>query len=305
MKLPGNSSKIQALWCSWIWERAKHEWFYLCSSYIGLARGELGEQRLLRITALTSLINELFDFLHRHLCASVLQRKIFTLPFHRDVQLTEEDVKMMISSMEFCSRSGGVLLVAPEHRLSLQLKWHELRLQGEHALCELLDQFFALPSRDCLDESDEVLRHKYQLIYAVASPIPLPEGHERVDGGNDVVPGFAQLPEAARPFDTRKLGDGTRRLAKPFTWFAWCQGRSSRRSCYKCEFESWRSWWKILHTISPGWGNIEMTWLSSCSWQVLRQMRPFYLNAFPKKRIALLWCWPCEDSWHVRSWSIA
>ena len=33
-----------------------------------------------------------------------------------------------------------------------------------------------------------------------------------VDGGNDVVPGFAQLPEAARPFDTRKLGDGTRRL---------------------------------------------------------------------------------------------
>lgn len=48
-------------------------------------KGELGEQRLLRITALTSLINELFDFLHRHLCASVLQRKIFTLPFHRDV----------------------------------------------------------------------------------------------------------------------------------------------------------------------------------------------------------------------------
>lgn len=142
-------------------------------------KGELGEQRLLRITALTSLINELFDFLHRHLCASVLQRKIFTLPFHRDVQLTEEDVKVMISSMEFCSRSGGVLLVAPEHRLSLQLKWHELRLQGKHALCELLDQFFALPSRDCLDESDEVLRHKYQLIYAVGSPIPLPEGHER------------------------------------------------------------------------------------------------------------------------------
>lgn len=63
--------------------------------------------------------------------------------------------------------------------MSLQLKWHELRLQGEHALCELLDQFFALPSRDCLDESDEVLRHKYQLIYAVGSPIPLPEGHER------------------------------------------------------------------------------------------------------------------------------
>eukprot|EP00438_Fugacium_kawagutii_P034194 Skav233192 [mRNA] locus=scaffold24:332899:334305:- [translate_table: standard] len=138
-----------------------------------------GDQRLLRITALTALINELFDFLHRHLCASVLRRKIFLLPFHRDVQLTEQDVKVMISSMEFCSQSGGVLLVAPEHRLSLQLKWHELRLQGEQALCDLLAEFFAFPSRDCLDESDEVLRHKYQLIYAVGSPMPLPEGFER------------------------------------------------------------------------------------------------------------------------------
>ena len=138
-----------------------------------------GDQQLLRITALTALINELFDFLHRHLCASILRRKIFLLPFHRDVQLKEEDVKVMISSMEFCRRSGGVLLVAPEHRLSLQLKWHELRLQGQKTLCDLLQQFFALPSRDCLDESDEVLRHKYQLIYAVGSPIPLPEGPER------------------------------------------------------------------------------------------------------------------------------
>lgn len=137
------------------------------------------DQRLLRITALTSLIHELFDFLHSHLCASVLRRKIFSLPFHRDVHLTEEDVKVMISSMKFCSQSGGVLLVAPEHRLSLQLKWHELNLAGETTLCDLLDQFFALPSRDCLDESDEVLRHKYQLIYAVGSPIPLPEGPDR------------------------------------------------------------------------------------------------------------------------------
>ena len=33
-----------------------------------------------------------------------------------------------------------------------------------------------------------------------------------VDGGNNVATGFAQLPEAARPFDTWKLGDRTRRL---------------------------------------------------------------------------------------------
>ena len=142
-------------------------------------RNSAGEQKLLRITALTALMHELFDFMHRHLCATVLLRRIFVMPFHRDVQLQVQDIQVMISSLDFCRQSGGVLLVAPEHRLSLQLKWHELRLQGETEKCKLLSQLADMPVRDLLDESDEVLRHKYQLIYAVGSPMPLPQGPER------------------------------------------------------------------------------------------------------------------------------
>ena len=142
-------------------------------------RAGVDAQRLLRISALTALLHELFDFMHRHLCASVLLRKIFLMPFHRDVKLRPEDIKVMISSMNFCRQSGGVLLVAPEHRLSLLLKGHELRQQGEQEMCRLLSLLADVPVRDLLDESDEVLRHRYQLIYAVGSPMPLPQGLER------------------------------------------------------------------------------------------------------------------------------
>lgn len=78
-----------------------------------------------------------------------MHRTIFLLLFHRDVQLTDLDVQAMISPIEFCSRSGGVLLVALEYRFSLQLKWHELG-QGEKASCNFLHQLFAMSSRDCL-----------------------------------------------------------------------------------------------------------------------------------------------------------
>lgn len=85
-------------------------------------------------------------------------------------------------------QSGGVLLVAPEHRLSLHLKYHELRLQFNKqqrqdtedekeekvegstklarareaalAVCSALEGVAALPYLDILDESDELLHHR-------------------------------------------------------------------------------------------------------------------------------------------------
>lgn len=56
-----------------------------------------------------------------------------------------------------------MLLVAPEHRLSLRLKWHELWSRGgdaNRALCAALDTVFDVPSVDLMDESDELLHHR-------------------------------------------------------------------------------------------------------------------------------------------------
>lgn len=56
-----------------------------------------------------------------------------------------------------------MLLVAPEHRLSLANKWHEVRnskAQDREAVCSALDQLASLPYLDLLDESDELLHHR-------------------------------------------------------------------------------------------------------------------------------------------------
>jgi hypothetical protein len=58
---------------------------------------------------------------------------------------------------------GGLLLVAPEQRLSLQLKSRELALQGSEAGAAVVEQLTALarlPYLDVMDESDELLHHR-------------------------------------------------------------------------------------------------------------------------------------------------
>jgi hypothetical protein len=61
---------------------------------------------------------------------------------------------------------GGVLLVAPEHRNSLHLKYLELALAGgaEDTAADLASSLLQLqisfPYYDILDESDEVLHHQ-------------------------------------------------------------------------------------------------------------------------------------------------
>ena len=58
---------------------------------------------------------------------------------------------------------GGLLLVVPEHRLSLHLKQQELWLKGDaasRAVCAELEALAAMPYLDLLDESDELLHHR-------------------------------------------------------------------------------------------------------------------------------------------------
>ena len=64
------------------------------------------------------------------------------------------------------------MCIAPEHRLSMELKEHELGSIPDdkiQRMCCLLKRIEELRYYDIIDESDEVLRHKYQLIYAVGS----------------------------------------------------------------------------------------------------------------------------------------
>jgi len=87
----------------------------------------------------------------------------------------------MKGAIDDCRMCGGALVVAPEHRLSLELKVKELHRRGEHDIATHIE--IDILERDIwydiIDECDEVLRHRYQLIYAMGVSIALPGGANR------------------------------------------------------------------------------------------------------------------------------
>eukprot|EP01035_Chromulina_nebulosa_P021325 gene21325-27629_t len=134
---------------------------------------------LVRLHFLSPLLGEVYEYLHRHLTASVFLRKLFLVPFRRDVNLSEDDARRLYATLRRCMDSCGAICVAPEHRLSLELKFYELLAANKHTLCALLEKNQELPYVDIIDESDVILGHKLQLIYAVGSCMPLPDGNDR------------------------------------------------------------------------------------------------------------------------------
>jgi len=74
-------------------------------------------------------------------------------------------------------------MVAPEHRNSLALKAQEWHFRhSDKAMLGLLDDMMTggqVPFFDILDESDLILSHQYQLVYAVGSPCTLADGQRR------------------------------------------------------------------------------------------------------------------------------
>lgn len=71
-------------------------------------------------------------------------------------------------------------MVAPEHRQSLHLKWHELNQEVENEeICDDLHKIANMEYIDMLDESDDILRHKRVLVYACGQHCILPAGHIR------------------------------------------------------------------------------------------------------------------------------
>jgi hypothetical protein len=66
----------------------------------------LGSKGVLRLHFLPTLLHEAYDFLHYHLCAGALGRKLFMLPFHRDVELT---VRIIRACFDPCFHCQGKL----------------------------------------------------------------------------------------------------------------------------------------------------------------------------------------------------
>jgi hypothetical protein len=162
-----------------------------------------GEQ-LVRVIVLKPLSTQMFQLLKQRLCGLV-NRRLFYLPFSRDIQpLNAPQIEQIVALLKECTRVGGILLCQPEHILSFQL-------MGLHTFCAMqagaadatrmlmeAQEWLDGATRDILDESDEILSVKYQLIYTVGTPRPLEGQPWRWDVIQEV---FSLLAEVAKAVD--------------------------------------------------------------------------------------------------------
>ena len=175
---------------------------------------------LVRVVTLKSLSNQMFELLVSRL-AGLANRPIFYAPISRSLRMNTSLVRTIRGLFERCVTEGGVLVVQPEHMLSLKLMNvnnllhphkngdepsmpdnpdvshdsvsvvsdpHDVIRESddilstsdqgsdEHSIINelgALQDWVAKLSRDVLDESDEILHVKYQLIYATGEKIPV------------------------------------------------------------------------------------------------------------------------------------
>ncbi|KAH9988207.1 hypothetical protein BJV77DRAFT_964507 [Russula vinacea] len=114
-------------------------------------------------------------------------RPIFYIPFSRSLRMSISLIRSIGDLYRRCVAEGGVLVVQPEHILSQKLMHVDFFLTSNrsrekrsiaHELGTLQD-WAAKVSRDVLDESDEILHVRYQLVYTAGEQMPVDDHPNR------------------------------------------------------------------------------------------------------------------------------
>ncbi|KAI6118443.1 hypothetical protein F5141DRAFT_999967 [Pisolithus sp. B1] len=132
-------------------------------------------RQLVRVVVPKALAAQMFYTLV-HRLSGLANRRVFYLPFSRSLQLGRSGARVIQEILEQCVRDRGILVVQPEHILSFKLLSVEKQLDDTTGIAEKLLQtqrWLHSHARDILDESDEILHVRNQLIYAVGSQRPL------------------------------------------------------------------------------------------------------------------------------------
>lgn len=138
---------------------------------------------LVRVIVLKSLAGSMFPLLVERLCG-LANRRVFYLPFSRGVTIDMAQLKRIQNLFEECVRSRGVLVAQPEHILSFKLMVIDRTLSSSSTTdvaraLQDTQTWLSLRSRDILDESDELLHVRYQLIYTMGTQQPLDDSPDR------------------------------------------------------------------------------------------------------------------------------
>ncbi|MCJ1310407.1 hypothetical protein MMC25_004071 [Agyrium rufum] len=125
--------------------------------------------RLVRVVVLKQLSKQMFHLLSDRV-GGLLNRTVYQLPFSRALQLDSTQAVTIRKIYTECLESQGILLVQPEHLLSFELMGLDQIMSGRIELGNtLLDiqRWLNEHARDILDESDEILSVRFELIYTV------------------------------------------------------------------------------------------------------------------------------------------
>ncbi len=141
---------------------------------------------LMRVVTPKPLSNQMFELLV-HRLSGLANRPIFYVPFSRSLRLDTSLVQNISELYRRCVDEGGVLVVQPEHILSQKLMRINTLLapHGNHEKLSIandlgvLENWVAKVSRDVLDESDEILHVRYQLVYTAGEQMPVDDHPNR------------------------------------------------------------------------------------------------------------------------------
>ena len=136
---------------------------------------------LVRIVVLKSLFRMNYQLLRFQL-GGLLNRRIFPFTCRRDMNFTNVQVNEIFDRFQQGLRRCDIVQLSPEDILSFDLLTIDKcrRQEFETARSMLIIQrWLKTFSRDVLDESDEILHWKYQLIYTVGAQQPVDGGEER------------------------------------------------------------------------------------------------------------------------------
>lgn len=112
----------------------------------------------------------------------LLNRRIYHMPFSRNLRLSSADVENVRKLYEECVENRGVLLIQPEHILSFKLMGIESVLTDEPELARSMlatQEYFDSVTCDIIDEVDENLSVKFELIYTMGSQESIDYAPER------------------------------------------------------------------------------------------------------------------------------
>ncbi|CAM4909258.1 unnamed protein product [Rotaria socialis] len=133
---------------------------------------------LSRIIVLKSLFPTNYQSL-RYKLGGLINRRIFPFACRRDMNFKDQQVNQIFERFTHGLRNCDVILTSPEDILSFDLLTIDKCRRNEFAAGRSMlsiQRWSRKYVRDILDESDEILHVKYQLIYTV-------DGQQQVDGG--------------------------------------------------------------------------------------------------------------------------